>query len=316
MPLASLNITLRQIEAFLAVARDEGFTRAGERLHLTQSAVSLLVRELERQLGLRLFDRTTRAVRLTEAGRGFHPFAEKALLELQSAIDDARDLIDLKRGRVVVAAPPLMASHLVPPVLARFRDTHPGVTLVLRDLLADEILTRVLAGEVDVGIGTFPTVDQGIESAALARDTLILVCPKGHALAKRRSVRWRDLAEHPLISLDRHSSLRPIADRALATLPTSSRPAYEVSFVTTAIGMVEAGLGVAALPSYILLSTRHAHLVTRRLVEPVVEREISVVTRRGRTLSPAAQTFADLARQEIRLRLSETRPGRSKRSPG
>ncbi len=292
-----MDITLRQIEAFLAVAQNEGFTRAAERIHLTQSAVSLLVRELESQLGVRLFDRTTRAVRLTEAGKELYPFAEKALAELQTAIDNTRDLLAKKRGRLVVGAPPLIASHLLPRVVAKFSRTYPGITLVLRDLLADEILSRVRSGEVEIGIGTFHRIDEELESTELMTDTLILVCPRSHPLAKKKTPRWKDLEGHPLISLDRHSSLRHLVDRTRESVESYDRPAYEISFITTAIGMVEAGLGISVLPSYILSSTRHSNLHTRKLTEPVVQRQIAIVTRRGRSLSPSAHAFVELARR-------------------
>ncbi|HEY7818741.1 MAG TPA: LysR family transcriptional regulator [Vicinamibacteria bacterium] len=298
-----MNISLRQLEAFLAVAQLSGFTRAAERLHLTQSAVSLLVRELESQLSVRLFDRTTRAVSLTAAGRELHPFVEKALLELQAGIDNTRNLLAKKRGRVVLAAPPLIASHLLPPVVSRFRESHPGIEVVLRDLLADEILVRVSRGEVDLGIGTFHRLEEGVVGQTLARDSLILVAPRGHALARKRKLRWRDLAGQALIALDRHSSLRHLVDRALEAAGCDSRPAYEVSFITTAIGMVESGLGVAVLPSYILLSTRHSRVETRLVGDPVVEREIAIVTRMGRSLSPAAEAFGEFARRHVRERL-------------
>lgn len=302
-----MNISLRQLEAFLAVSQLSGFTRAADRLHLTQSAVSLLVRELESQLSVRLFDRTTRAVRLTDAGRELYPFAEKALAELQAGIDNTRDLLAKKRGRVVLAAPPLIASHLLPPVVSRFRETYPGVAVVLRDLLADEILTRVSSGEVDFGIGTFHRLDGALESQTLATDSLILVAPRGHALARKRKLRWRDLAGQPLIALDRHSSLRHLIDRTLESAGCDSVPAYEVSFITTAIGMVESGLGVAVLPSYILLSTRHSRVETRLIGEPVVDREISIVTRVGKSLSPAAADFALFAKHHLRESLASGR---------
>jgi DNA-binding transcriptional LysR family regulator len=295
-----MDITLRQIEAFLAVARHEGFTRAAERMHLTQSAVSVLVRELESQLGARLFDRTTRAVQLTDAGMELHPFAEKAVAELQTAIDNTRDLLAKKRGCLVVGAPPLIASHLLPPVVARFSRAYPGLTLVLRDLLADEILSRVRSGEVEIGIGTFHRVGDELESVELMADSLILVCPRRHPLAKRRTTRWKDLEGHPLICLDRHSSLRQLVDRTRESVKSYDRPAYEVSFITTAIGMVEAGLGVSVLPSYVLASTRHARVHTRTLSEPVVRRVIAIVTRRGRSLSPAGEAFVAFARRSIR----------------
>jgi DNA-binding transcriptional LysR family regulator len=299
-----MNISLRQLEAFLAVSQLSGFTRAAERLHLTQSAVSLLVRELESQLSVRLFDRTTRAVRLTDAGRELYPFAEKALAELQAGIDNTKDLLAKKRGRVVLAAPPLIASHLLPPVVSRFRETYPGVAVVLRDLLADEILARVSSGEVDFGIGTFHRLDETLESKTLATDSLILVAPRGHALTRKRRLRWRDLAAESLIALDRHSSLRHLVDRTLEAAGCEGLPAYEVSFITTAIGMVESGLGVAVLPSYILLSTRHSRVETRLIGEPVVEREIAIVTRAGKSLSPAAADFAGFAKRQVRESLA------------
>jgi len=296
----NMNITLRQIEAFLAVAQLEGFTRAAERIHLTQSAISVLIRELEEQIGVRLFDRTTRAVRLTEAGKEFFPFAEKALAELQTALHNTRDLIAKKRGRLVLAAPPLIASHLLPPVMAKFQEMYPGVAIVLKDLRADDILLRVRSGEVDFGVGTFHRLDEELESAPLITDSLILVCSKEHPLTKKRRVRWKDLADHPLITLDRHSSLRHLIDRTLESAGCSISPAYEVSFITTAIGMVEAGLGVSALPSYVLLSTQHSNFQTRRIVEPTVTREISIVTKRGRSFSPAAESFVDFSQQYIK----------------
>jgi DNA-binding transcriptional LysR family regulator len=208
---------------------------------------------------------------------------------------------------VVLAAPPLIASHLLPPVVSRFHGTYPGIEVVLRDLLADEILTRVSSGEVDFGIGTFHRLEEGLESQTLATDSLILVAPRGHALARKRKLRWKDLAGAPLIALDRHSSLRHLVDRTIESAGCDAPPAYEVSFITTAIGMVESGLGVAVLPSYILLSTRHSRVETRIIGEPVVEREISIVTRAGRSLSPAAEAFAGFARHHVRESLGSER---------
>ncbi len=299
-----MNITLRQIEAFVAVAQLEGFTRAAERVHLTQSAISVLIRELEEQLGVRLFDRTTRAVQLTEAGKQFFPFAEKAMAELEIALQTTQGLLAKKHGRLVLAAPPLIAAHLLPRLIAEFQGLYPGVSVVVRDLLADDIQARVRSGEVDFGMGTFQKSDQDLASTPLLTDVLILACPKGSALGNRRSVRWKDLAGQPIIALDRHSSLRRLVDRTLETAGCLAPPAYEVSFVSTAVGLVEAGLGIAVLPSYVLLSTRHSAIHTRRLKEPSVSREVSMITKRGRSLSPAAEAFASFARQYVRNRIS------------
>jgi len=192
-------------------------------------------------------------------------------------------------------------------VIRRFRERYPGVAVVLRDLLADEILTRVSSGEVDFGIGTFHRLDDTLESQTLATDSLILVAPPGHALARKRKLRWKDLAKEPLIALDSHSSLRHLVDRTLDSAGCEGLTAYEVSFITTAIGMVESGLGVAVLPSYILLSTRHSRVETRPIGEPVVEREVSIVTRAGKSLSPAAADFAAFAKRHVRESLASER---------
>ena len=202
-----MNITIRQMEAFLAVAETESFTRAAERIHVTQSAISVLIRELEQQLQVRLFDRNTRSVNLTEAGRAFFPFVEKSLAELETAIRSTRELREKKRGRLIVAGPPLIASTLLPGVIGDFQKVYPGVTVILRDMLADDIALRVRTGEVDLGIGTFHLSDPGLLITVKATDRLVIMCPRKHPLAVKRKVRW--------IDLDRHSSLRQIVDRTI-----------------------------------------------------------------------------------------------------
>lgn len=297
-----MDITIRQLEAFLAVAETEGFTRAAERIHLTQSAISVLIRELELQLQVRLFDRNTRSVNLTEAGRAFFPFVEKSLAELQTAIQNTRELMEKKRGRLIVAAPPLIASTLLPGVIAGFRRQYPGVTVILRDLLTDDIVLRVRNGEVDLGVGTFHLSDPGLAVAVKSTDRLVVLCPQGHPLLRKRKVRWRELAGYPMIALDRHSSLRQIVDKTLDAAACNQAPALEVSFVATAVGMVESGLGIAVLPAYAMLHKGGARIQSRDLTEPVVNRDIAVITARGKSLSPAAEAFVDELSRSLRLR--------------
>jgi DNA-binding transcriptional LysR family regulator len=289
-----VNITLRQIEAFLAVAELGGFTRAAERIHLTQSAVTSLIRELEGQLSVRLLDRTSRRVRLTDAGREFFPLAEKALSELETAVQNTQELLAKKRGRLILAATPLIASTLLPRVIFEFHKSYPSVAIVLRDILPDEVLTRVRTGEADFGIGPFSRIDNDLVSTTLITDSLVLVCPAGHVLAKRRHVRWQDLAGHPMISLDRHSNLDDFIAPVLQSAGYLDPPAYHVTFVQTALSLVEAGLGVSVLPSYVVFTKRLFKLQIRKIVEPTIYNQYSVVTKRGRSLSPAAESFTDL----------------------
>jgi DNA-binding transcriptional LysR family regulator len=286
-----MNLTLRQVRAFLAVAQWGSFTAAAGRLHLTQSAVSVLVSELEAVFGLRLFDRTTRLVRLTDAGREFQPVAQKVMLELEAAVSSSRELAAQKRGRVAVAATPLMSSLLLPRAIARYAELQPGVSVVLHDALAGQIQPKVRDGEVDFGIGTFERSARELIAEPLMTDTLVLACASGHSLARRRQVPWRALAGHPFIALTRDNSVGQLITESLGGAGIEIHPAYEVSHLWTVVGMVDAGLGVAVLPSYANAIAQLYQIRILRLVDPVVRRETSFVTRRGVRLSPAAQGF-------------------------
>lgn len=293
-----MNLTLRQFRAVVEVARRQGFTQAARHLHLTQSALSLLVRDLETQLGVRVFDRTTRSVELTEAGKEFLRSAERILADIDQAVAGVQDLVAKRRGRVTVAAPPLLAGSLLPPVVARFRAVHPGVTVQIADVLTQPILRAVRSGEADLGVGTFLESEPEVQLTTLFEDRLVLVVPRGSRLASAERVTWRDLAGLPLISMSHASAFRFLVDSALDRAGVQFRPAFEVGYMGTAIGLVEAGLGVSVLPAYAtsLVSGRRAE---HRVIEPVVTRAVSLALREDRSLSPAAQAFIDFLRAEV-----------------
>lgn len=291
--MTAMNITLKQIRALVAVAQTGSFTQAAGRLHLTQSALSVLIRELENELGIRLFDRTTRSVRLTDAGREFYPVAERMLADLQNAVVNSRELAAQRRGRVAVAATPLFSATLLPRGIAEYREQHPGVEVVLRDSLAGQVQRMVRDGDVDCGIATCTRGESEIVVESLMADTLILACPKGHVLGKKAHVTWRDLAGFPFIALSPDNSVGQIIDRVLAAADIIVPRAYEVSFLSTVVGLVAAGLGIAVLPSYACTTMRLYDIQTRRLTEPTVERPMSLLTSKDRSLSPAAESFRE-----------------------
>lgn len=295
-----MNVTLRQLRAFCAVARAGSFTGAAARLHLTQSAVSVLVGELERAFGPRLFDRTTRAVQLTDAGREFLPVAEKMLADLADALARSRDLMDRTRGRVTLAATPLMSSILLPAAIAGFARLHPGIEVVLRDTLAAQVASKVRDGEADFGIGTALRPARELELERLMVDTLMLACPPGHALAAaRRGATWRELSGQPFIALARDNSVGQLIAEQLVAQGIEVRMVHEVSYLSTVLGLVEAGLGLAVLPSYVRPAARATGIVMRPLGRPVVRRETSLLILRGRSLSPAAQSLAEFLKQHV-----------------
>ena len=148
-----MNVTLRQLRALVALVRTGSFTQAAASLHVTQSALSGQIKELEQALGVRLVERSTRRIGLTEAGRGFYPLVDKILQDLEGVLHGIDDLKALKKGVVRIAAPQLMACTLLPEVIAAFRQTHPEVQIRLADCEVDSVLARVASGEVDFGVG-------------------------------------------------------------------------------------------------------------------------------------------------------------------
>jgi DNA-binding transcriptional LysR family regulator len=298
-----MNLTLRQLRAFVQVARHGGFTAAARHLHLTQSATSLLVRELEGQLGVQLLDRTTRQVSITDAGSEFLQSAERILADVDHAVTNTLGLVEKRRGRIAVATTPLFAATLLPEVIAQFRQTYPAITVRLADLLTEQIVRQVQSGEADFGIGTFLGLDAEIDRVALFHDKLGVLLTSGSPLASRRRLNWADLAGQPLIAMSHASAFRPLIDQALQRAGISLAPRFEVGYMGTAIGLVEAGLGVSVLPAYTGSLVRSDKVRFRVLQNPVVTREVTLVRRAGRSLSPAATAFRDcLAAHCARMR--------------
>lgn len=289
-----MNITLRQIRAFLAVAELGRFNLAASHLGLTQSAVSILIRELETEMGVRLFDRHTRMVSLTEIGHEFLPQASKIVEDLNLAMRGVRDSANLKRGQVTVAAAIVLAATIVPPLLARLMERHPGISVQLRDMPEERIRPALKRNEVDIAIGTLFGEDQEIMATPIGRDRLMVTCRADHRFAQLEQVRWEDLAEERLIVLAPENPLRDIVERTLIRVVPDFRPSYEVRFSSTAISMISAGMGISVLPENSLQLAPAVHVRTVELIEPSITREISVLQHRHRGLSPAAERLREI----------------------
>lgn len=286
-----VNITLRQLRAFVAVADTGAFARAAERLHVAPSGLSNLVRELEDQLGLRLFFRSTRVVHLTQAGSEFLPLAKKTLHDLEAAVAASRSLAEVKRGRVSIAASIVAAATLLPWALRGFAEKYPGIQCVVKDGFEEDIRDQVRRGEVDLGVGTLMEGEPGLAQTVLFQDHLVALLGDGHPLVDKGAVTWRELAEFPLICLSPHSPSRVLADAAFQSAGVSVTPAYEAAFSSTVISMVAAGLGVAALPVNVRQVSRRVAVHARLLVNPTVQRRLGVFARSDAELSPAAMAF-------------------------
>src|SRR6187402_3285590 len=286
-----MNISMRQLRAFLAVASHRHFRRAAEALHLSQPAVSRLIADLEAELDVRLFDRSTREVVPTEAGRYLEQAAARVLDELDGVLTHVRTQSDPLRGRVRLAAVPTLSAGLVPP----------AIEIILRDQSQAQVLDAVRGGEVDFGLTVEPATPEEFDTETILRDPFRVVCRADHPFATKRHVAWKALEHEPLILLDHASGSRRLIDTAFATRNIPVRVTLEVGHPHTAFRMVEAGLGVTVTPALSLDALRPG--LTAVPLSPEVYREVTLLRRRARSLSPPAQTVWDAFR-DIALTLA------------
>lgn len=291
------HLSLRQLRAFLAVAQESSMTRAAEKLHLTPSALSMLVRGMEDDLGVRLFDRTTRRLVLTEAGVQFLPTVEQVFSQLEAGIAALQNNQQIKAGRLHVAASPLLASAMFPQVIASFRLLNPQIKVSLMDAPVASLPELVRRGEVDLAVCTASSDMSDLLATPVYTDKLMLVCPRAHRLAQFREVEWQDLLDERLILMRHGSGLRVLVDKAFSKWHKSIQPAYEVSQVATALGLVSEGEGVSVLPSYAISRAQSlsqaAAVATVNLVAPSVLREIVALTKLGSGMSETALLFVE-----------------------
>lgn len=288
-----MNVTLKQLRAFMAVARTGSFTVAAERLFVTQPALSGLIKELENTLGLVLIDRSTRKIELSEKGRDFFPLLEKILHDLDTVLEDVANLKALKQGRVRIAAPQLMACTLLPEVIAAYRALHSDIQIHLTDCVVDSVISKVFSGEVDFGIGPERAPNSDIAVTPLFELPFMAVFPCGHALEKLPKIGWADLIKFPFISLKGQFTEHLSGELHAALRNLTLAPSNEVAFMSTALSMVNAGLGVTTCMPYAASQVQLYQLEMRPLFEPIVMRRFSIYARQGRSLSPAARSFMD-----------------------
>jgi DNA-binding transcriptional LysR family regulator len=296
---ANFSPTIRQLRAFLAVYQLKKLSAAAQRLFVTQSAVSMLIRQLEEGLDTRLFDRTTRSLKATAAAEQMMVTVERILRDVDSLSNDFRELAALERGRVTLAITPTLAAFLLPDAMRAFNEQHPGVRVLVNDCAPDQFVSRIIGEHVDFGIGTPERPGAEVEVQRLMRDHLALVCREDHPLARARVVRWSDLAGHPLITVRPGYGVRPLIDGTAAEAGVALDVVNEVSFLSTAIWMTGAGMGASIMPSAFARAEADPSLVIKVLSSPRVARDISIVTKRGHSLSAAARAFVEALKRSL-----------------
>ncbi|SFL31228.1 DNA-binding transcriptional regulator, LysR family [Bradyrhizobium sp. NFR13] len=286
-----MNITLRQLEALVAVSRTGSMTRAAQELHITQAAVSLLLRQLELQLGLPMFDRTTRSCIPTAAGHDAVRAAERMLGDALSLTRQMRSLSEARSGTVVFVASAGAASALMPSVLATFRAAYPDVDVIMRDVASDQLVSALLASDAEFAIGSVDGPVPEVTLTPLVRGRLSAIGWPGCPIAAMQTLSWDELATLPTIAMRRDTLIRAQIDRRLGRDGKVLIPTHEVSLINTALSMTAKGIGYAILPSYMMPTDQYPGLIAFQLIRPAITRQLSWIQQTGRSLSPAALQF-------------------------
>jgi len=289
-----MNANLRQFQAFVAIARFGSFTRAAKYLHLSQPALTVQIRQLEEAMGVRLFDRSTRMVRLTPTGRELVPTLERVLHEIDAVMINTKELASHVKGTVTIGALPSISSKLIPSTIAEFQKQYPGIVVRLRDVLAYRNVRLVKEEEVDFGIGTLRMPDPDIQFTPLLTDHLGVIFPAGHPLERQRSVTLKSLTPYPLILMDPETSVRDVVDHAFESIGVAAVPAFESIYPSVALALVKAGLGITIQPSSSMELASSRGLKFRTIRHQGLTRQIGVIQNARRSLSPSAEAFIQM----------------------
>ena len=287
-----INLSTKDLRAFLALSHTRNFGQAAAQLQLTQSALSALIARLETQVGARLFERTTRSVAITAAGKAFAQYAVEVLQKTHQAVQSLEDITQLRQGKVSVAALPSLTAGVVPELFARFHAQYPDVRLAITETLSSVAFEQVREGKVDFALTAANPRHEDLTYEPLTQDHFVLLCAPEHPLSK--SSDGIDLAqtlEWPHVSMPAAASVRQYVDRALEQVGIRFAPAFEVHHIATIGALVSQGLGITALPETATELIAHRRLHVRPLTAPGIQRPLGLVRRKHPGLGPAAETM-------------------------
>lgn len=296
-----MRLTLKQVDAFLALAQTLNFGRAAKLVHLSQPALSATIRRLEEAVGGRLFDRDTRTVALSPAGVEFLQIASDLLETVDNGLARIQRFVSGKQGLLSLGVAPSLAAAFLPSIMKAFSAQFPGVELRLYDVLSDASIDLVRTGKVDLALTPRVAAEDDLVQRDVMRDYLVMICASDDPLARKRSIAWSDLRQRPHIAKKEGSSVRRLIDEEYIKSGEVFRPAFEVENVGTMLGLIVAGLGVGLFPSSTVGSFNMEGLACipfHPSVRPY--RTICAVTLRSRSSNPAGEAFLQLCREKAR----------------
>ncbi len=303
------HVNLKLLQTFLMVGEYSSFRIAAEKSFRSQSAVSAQIRQLEDQLGVPLFHRTTRSVRLTEEGQQLLDCAQRALLEVEQGLRKIRESADIRKGKVSMACSPTIAETRLARALAAFESEYPGIEVSVRELASEQIFESVRRREVDFGVG--PQIETSeFQFESLMDDPFYALVPKRLLDTDKDTVALSSLAEMPLLVLNQATAMRNMIEETMKEKRLRFSLRYEFTQAQTLISMASTGLGAAILPGVALPARIDASMHALRIVNPSMSRRVAVITARGHALSPASLRLVELLKQLIPLP-ADQKPQRS-----
>ena len=291
------DLSARQLEAVLAVAEYGSFIAASARLRISQPALTRTIKRVEAALGVRLFERSTRHVQITPAGREFVAVAERLLNDLRLTVRNLREVAEEQRGRLTLSCIMSVASGVLPLLLATYRADRPGIEIQVREGVHGSVLEDVRSGGADLGLSYVDDLPDAVEGIPLQRETFSVVVPKRHRLAARQSLALAELKDEPMVALPSDSRTRRTIDAAASTAGFSLRQVVTVGQFATLMGCVRAGVGLAVVPTGATGFFLGRDLRAIPVSEPRLSRRLGLIMLRERERSPAAPWFLGLDRR-------------------
>jgi DNA-binding transcriptional LysR family regulator len=296
------QVNFKLLHMFIAVAENRSFRQASEQLNRSQSAVSMQIKQLEEQVGVALFHRTTRRVELTTEGQQLLTHARRALSEWDNGLRKIRDVVEMQRGTLSLACMPTIAATILPQALRVFQTNYPGININLRELAAEELLECIRRREADFGICPETEHLTEFQFSPLFDDPIYALATSAFPLRKSGPIGLAELCKFPILLNSKSTALRAMLERALAAQNLQMKIAFEVVHTYTLIALAAAGLGVGILPKVALPHPLGKTMRAVPIGNPPLVRSVSIVTLKGQSFSPAASALTGVVRKLMRVR--------------
>ncbi|HWI82940.1 LysR family transcriptional regulator [Ramlibacter sp.] len=288
-------VSIRHLRCFLAVADSGSFTVASSRMFLTQSSLTATIQQFEEAIGLKLFDRTTRRVVMTEEGRRFRDEAQKIVQEFDTAISDLKALAQSQQGHIRIAAAASVIYQFLTRAIPVFRETYPNVTISLRDAGSEQVEQMLLNGDLDFAVTSKHKGYADLDYTPLIEDNYGVMCLPSYRLARKtRPLRWSDLPPEDYVAFSSDTGIGTFLAANAAFSPLFANPHDEVSSTTSLYPLLSLGDRYSIVPALAARPQDFPELAFRELTEPVLTRKICLITRRLRSLSPSARRILDI----------------------